>query len=210
LDKVRMDKVVVDRAARTVSFRKEGMLLDFGGIGKGWALDRAAEMLRQNQVTAAVLSAGTSSVVAIGAPPNEPGWKVRIRDPYNKDGYLDEVVLRDESLSTSGSYEKFFDLNGKKYCHIFDPHTGRPVEGMLSATAIAAIGVETDALSTAFFVMGEEKTRQYCRKHSGTRAILVPLASDASLRTVRIGCEAADRGETISRDEMKEENARRR
>ena len=149
LAKVGLDKVEVDRKARTVSFAREGVRLDFGGIGKGLALDYAAEVLREYGVTSAILHCGTSTVVAIGAPPGEFGWTVRVRHPYTKDKSVDEVCLRDASLSTSGSYEKFFELEGKKYCHIFAPQTGRPVEGMLSASAIAPTGVMSDALSTA-------------------------------------------------------------
>jgi FAD:protein FMN transferase len=84
------------------------------------------------------------------------------------------VLLSDEALSTSGSYEKFFKLDGKEYCHIFDPRTGSPVRGMLSATAIAKTGTMSDALSTAFFVMGLDETRAYCEKHPDIRAVLIP------------------------------------
>ncbi|MCX5757652.1 MAG: FAD:protein FMN transferase, partial [Candidatus Hydrogenedentes bacterium] len=100
LASVGMDKVRVNATERTISFAKPGILLDFGGIGKGLALDRAAQALREHGVKVAALNAGTSSIVAMGAPPGEPGWKVRIRDPYKDDHYLDEVMLRDESLST--------------------------------------------------------------------------------------------------------------
>lgn len=189
LASVGMEKVGINTGDRTVSFSRPGMLLDFGGIGKGLALDHAARAIRAHGVTAAVLNAGTSSIVAVGTPPNEPGWTVRIRNPYADTPCLEEVVLRDESLSTSGSYEKFFTIGGKKYCHIFDPRTGMPVDGMLSSTAITSTGTETDALSTAFFVMGVEKVRAYCASHKGVRAILVPLAEAGTLRAIRIGFE---------------------
>jgi thiamine biosynthesis lipoprotein len=190
LSKVGMDKVVVDESERTVRFKMDGIMLDFGGIGKGLALDRAAQALRDYGVTSAVLHAGTSSVVAIGAPPGEAGWTVRIRNPYNQEEYIDEVVLRDESLSTSGSYEKFFELDGKKYCHIFDPRTGRPVEGILSATVLAETGTMTDALSTAFFVMGEDTVRDYCGDHPEIRAVIVPMPDDDKPEPRRINFAA--------------------
>lgn len=192
LGRVGLDKVKVDRETCTVSFTQDGLLLDFGGIAKGLALDQAAEVLMSQGITCAVLHGGTSTVVAIGAPPNEKGWKVRIRDPYNTNEYIDEVLLRDESLSTSGSYEKFFEMDGKKYCHIFDPRTGRPVEGMLSATAIAPTGKESDALSTSFFVMGVERTFEYCRARPQVRAILIPDPGGGELRPVRIGFSARE------------------
>lgn len=186
LDDVGFDKVSVDAKEGTVAFSKEGVRLDFGGIAKGLAVDEAAKVLKEQGVTCAILHGGTSTVLAIGAPPGDAGWTVRIRDPYNKEEYIDEVVLRDESLSTSGSYEKFFELDGKVYCHIFDPRTGRPVEGMLSATAIAPSGMSSDALSTAFFVMGAEKTRDYCRAHPEIRAILVPVPESGKPEPLRI------------------------
>jgi len=185
--RVGMDEVVIDRSARTVAYTRDGVLLDFGGIAKGWALDLAAEVLRSHGVTSAVLHGGTSTVVAIGAPPDRAAWTVRIRDPYNKDKYVDEVALHNESLSTSAGYEKFIEVGGKAYCHIFDPRTGRPVEGMLSATAIAPSGRESDALSTAFFVMGVEKTSEYCQTHPDVRAVLIPCPEGDALRLVRIG-----------------------
>jgi thiamine biosynthesis lipoprotein len=190
LSKVGMDKVRLDPLANTVAFDAPGMRLDFGGIGKGMALDTAARILRDNGVTAAVLHGGTSSVYALGAPPGLTGWTVRIRNPYNGAEWVDEVVLRDESLSTSGSYEKFFEIGGRKYCHIFDPRTGKPVEGMLSASVIVSTGMESDALSTAFFVMGQKKTEAYCREHPGVRAILVPVPADGDPKPVRVNFSA--------------------
>ena len=172
--KVGLDKVTLDEDARTVRFPREGLRLDFGGIAKGLALDEAAQVLEKYGITTAILHGGTSSVLAIGCPPGEAGWTVRIRDPYNNNGNIDELVLCNEALSTSGSYEKFFELGGKEYCHVFDPRTGRPVEGMLSATAIAKSGTISDALSTAFFVMGLDETRAYCEKHPDIRAVLIP------------------------------------
>lgn len=187
--RVGLNKVTLNADDRTVAFSQENMHLDFGGIGKGLALDVAAEVIRGYGVSSAVLHAGTSTVLAIGAPPGEPGWTVRIRNPYNTSEYIDEVSLRDESLSTSASYEKWFELEGKRYCHIFDPRTGLPVEGMVSATAIVPSGTLSDALSTAFFVMGVEETRMYCSEHPDVRAILVPHKGD-ELEPRRIGFDA--------------------
>lgn len=183
---VGLDKVRVDPDERMVALEREGMMIDLGGIGKGLALDYAAEVMRRYGVSSALLHAGTSTVLAIGAPPDAPGWTVRVRDPYNKEGVVDEVLLNDEALSTSAGYEKWFELDGKKYCHIFDPRTGMPVEGMVSTTAVAPTGALSDALSTAFFVMGVERTEQYCREHPEVRAVLVP-ESEGPLESRRIG-----------------------
>ena len=172
-----------------MAFSISGMLLDFGGIGKGLALDVAAEVIKNYGVSSAILHAGTSTVLAIGTPPGASGWTVRIRNPYNTSEYIDEVCLKDESLSTSASYEKWFELDGKKYCHIVDPRTGLPVEGMVSATAIVSSGTLSDALSTEFFVMGAEETQKYCKEHPDVRAILVPH-NGSELKPRRIGFDA--------------------
>ncbi len=183
---VGMDKVELNADERTVRFAMPGMRLDFGGIGKGLALDRAAEVLRQYGVDNGLLHSGTSTILAMGTGPNGAGWTVGIRDPYNRDAVLDEAVLKDESLSTSGSYERFFTIEGRTYGHIFDPRTGRPVEGMLSATAIAPTARESDALSTAFFVLGDAGTSAYCQRHPRVRAILVVEQADHGLEPKRI------------------------
>ncbi len=189
LGKVGFDKVELNETEETVHFAKAGMRVDFGGIGKGLALDRAVEVLRAQGIKNALLDAGTSTVYALGAAPGAAGWKVRIRSPYNKDEYLDEVMIRNESLSTSSRSESYVELDGKKYGHIFDPRTGWPVEGMLSTTAIAPMGMESDALSTAFFVMGLENIKKYCQAHPQVRALVV-VSEDGVLKPVRINFPA--------------------
>ena len=167
------DKLVIVPDDRSVGFAKPGMRLDFGGIAKGWALDRARQVLEQYGVSCAFLDAGTSSMVAMGAPPGKPGWTVRLDHPYNKER-VDEFVVRDEAVSTSGYALDFFEVDGKKYGHIIDPRTGMPTQGMLFAMAIGSSGTLTEALSKGFFINGVAWTRAYCEKHADTRAILVP------------------------------------
>lgn len=174
LAKVGMDKVVLDEQAHTVFFQNPGMRLDLGGIGKGLAVDRAAGVLRGKGIKSALISFGSSSIVALGAPPEEPaGWKVKLRGPYNREDTVGSVFIKDESLSTSAGYERFFDLGGKKYCHIFDPKTGMPAEGVFSVSVIAPTGRETDALDTGFFVLGLEGTKQFCETHPQVRVVLI-------------------------------------
>ncbi|MFO7975793.1 MAG: FAD:protein FMN transferase [Candidatus Hydrogenedentota bacterium] len=187
---VGLDNVTLDEDERTVAFSEKDMHLDFGAIGKGLALEVAAQVIRNYGVSSGILHAGTSTVLAIGTPPGEAKWTVRIRNPYNTSEFIDEVFLEDESLSTSANYEKWFEIDGKKYCHIFDPRTGMPVEGIVSATAIVPSGTVSDALSTAFFVMGVEETRKYCSQHPDVRAILVPDTGD-ELEARRIGFDAS-------------------
>jgi thiamine biosynthesis lipoprotein len=187
LDRVGMDKVTLNQGASTVSFAKPGMRLDFGGIGKGFALDRAVETLKSHGVTRALLSAGTSSIYAIGAPPGEPGWTVRIQHPYNNQEAVAEVVLRDESLSTSGCYGDLPVVDGVRICNIFDPRTGHARHGVVSASAIAATGTETDALGKAFLILGVDEARRFCARYPGVRAVIVPETAGDTLTPVWIG-----------------------
>jgi thiamine biosynthesis lipoprotein len=113
-----------DAARPAARFEQPGMRVDFGGIGKGWGIDRATEVLRRNGIERALISAGTSSVYAMGAPPGEPAWKIAVRHPLREDAVLAVVSLRDESLSTSASYEQDDEIAGRPFSHILDPHTG--------------------------------------------------------------------------------------
>ena len=113
LEDVGSGKVRLDRAARTVRFLQPGVELDPGGIGKGYAIDRMVAILKRRGVTSAFLSAGGSSLYGLGVPPDEPrGWTANIRNPRATGRTIASVFLQDMSLSTSGSYEKFFRASG--------------------------------------------------------------------------------------------------
>ena len=157
--------VHLDAPRRTIRFDISGVELDLGGIAKGYAVDRAADILRGDGVVAALISSGTSSIYALGSPPGERGWKITVRDPYREDKPADVFRLQNFALSTSGNYEKFFTINGKIYCHIMDPHTAWPVQNMLSTVAAVPTGVETEALTKTFFVGGVEKSRLFLATH---------------------------------------------
>jgi thiamine biosynthesis lipoprotein len=141
---------------RTVRFLDDGVEIDLGAIGKGWALDRAATVLRRLGVANALLGAGASSFLAIGTPPGQAGWAVHVTDPIDAEQVLSTVLLRDRALATSGANQKFFEVDGRRYSHIIDPRTGAPVEGTLQVTVMAETAMDSDALSTALFVLGPE------------------------------------------------------
>jgi thiamine biosynthesis lipoprotein len=157
--------VRLDAERRTIRFDVPGAELDLGGIAKGYAVDRAADIMRADGVPAALISSGGSSIYALGSPPGEHGWKVTVRDPFHEGKPADVLRLQNFALSTSGNYEKFFKINGKIYCHIMDPHTGWPVQNMLSTVSAVPTGVETEALTKIFFVGGVEKSRRYLATH---------------------------------------------
>lgn len=164
LGKIGYQHLEVDRERKLVRFLRSGMELDPGGIGKGYAVDRMVEILKRFGVHSAMVSAGSSSMYALGRPPGEPrGWHIRIRDPQDAEKTAAEVYLADESLSTSGSYEKFFEVDGKLYSHIMDPRTGMPAEGVLSVSVRSALTLDSEAFCKPFFVNGLEWTRQHRR-----------------------------------------------
>jgi thiamine biosynthesis lipoprotein len=170
--------VQLEASSHTVRFDRRNMELDPGAIGKGYAADRVVTLLREAGVQAAFVDAGSSTVYALGAPPGKSGWKVLVPEPGKRSVAISEVMLRDQSLSTSGSYEKFFRLNGRTYCHIMDPRTGYPVQGMLQTTVIGPTGTDTDALSTSLFVLGPKAGRRMLEYVSGASAIWITGATE--------------------------------
>ena len=105
--------LILDADKHTVAFAKSGMDLDPGGVGKGYAVDKMVEILKKDGIQTALVSGGGSSIYGLGAPPDEPGWKIQIKNPYSEFQHVADVVLKNESLSTSGSYEKFFQADGR-------------------------------------------------------------------------------------------------
>jgi thiamine biosynthesis lipoprotein len=141
----------------TVWFEREGVALDLGAIGKGYAIDQAVEILRELAIEPALIHAGTSTVAALGAPPGEEGWRVALRDPSRgPDETLGEVLLRDRALSVSAPYGKAFREGNRLYGHVLDPRTGEPTQGALLAAVSHPSATLTDALSTALLVLGVE------------------------------------------------------
>jgi thiamine biosynthesis lipoprotein len=161
--------IQLDPAKLTVRFDEPGLEMDPGGIGKGYAVDRMIQVLRTKGIKIALVSGSYSSIYGMGAPPNEPrGWQIKIRDPKNQRQTVETVYLHDMSLSTSGGYEKFFRAEGKVYCHIMDPRTGYPAQGMLSVSVIAPRTLDSEAWCKPFFING----RAWAAKHEnlGLRA----------------------------------------
>ena len=157
--KVGWRHVILDDKEKTIRFDRAGVELDLGGIAKGYAVDKAVEVLKQHGIQRALVSACGSTIYGLGAPPGENGWEIKLRDPVSSQKTAMTVRLKDRALSVSGSYEKFFDLGGKRYSHIFDPRTGWPVQGVLSVAVLTDTGTAGDALDNVFYVLGVEKSR---------------------------------------------------
>jgi thiamine biosynthesis lipoprotein len=140
--------VVVDEDALAVSFARQGVAIDLGAAGKGYAIDVAMDALRASGITSALLHGGTSSVHAIGAPPHEDGWCIRWEGPGG------EIRLRDAALSVSAPHGRAAVVEGVTYGHVIDPRTGAPVVHTCAAGVTGPSSMLCDALSTALLVLG--------------------------------------------------------
>lgn len=175
--RVGMNLVQLDSGSHTVRFAREGVMLDLGAIGKGYAIERAAEILREDGVTSAILHGGTSTVHAIGHPPGSAAWKVAIErppeDPAVPPPLLTTILLRDESLSVSAVWGRSFQSAGKTYGHVIDPRTGQPVDGALLSAVVLPSATETDALSTALLTLGAHELPRIAALRVGGRCLVV-------------------------------------
>ena len=185
-------RVIFDEAARTVAFDRDGIGFNFGAIGKGEALDVCGERLEHPSILngdeaeddplrAAAsplrdfcLFGGHSSIVARGRHGGHEGWPIGLGNPLFTRRRLGTLLLKDRAMATSGSNVQFYRYEGKRYGHILDPRTARPAEGLLSVTVLAPTAAMADALSTAFFVLGVEKSCEVCDNDPSIGVLLIP------------------------------------
>lgn len=167
-------KVRLDNASRTVAFSIPGMELDLGGIAKGYAVDRAVSVLKARGIDRALISAGGSTIYAIGAPPGLPGWEIKIPAPAADPSPTSTFHIKDEALSMAGVSERSFTAGGKTFGHIMDPRTGRPVQGLTAVVVRTTNATDADALDEVFFVLGQKKSQQYLAQHPGPEVVFFP------------------------------------
>ncbi len=169
---VNYGNLVLDPADETVKLLYPGMKIDLGGAAKGYAISKARALLVERGVKSALISAG-SSMAVIGDNKGRP-WKVAIKHPRRPDEAIGTISLMPgQAVSTSGDYENYFMLNGKRYHHILDPATGLPAEDVMSVTIINNDATEADMLSTAVLVMGAERGMAFVRTFPDTYAVIV-------------------------------------
>jgi len=155
-----------------VKFLNKDTEVDFGGIAKGYAVDRAKDLLVSRGIKDGLINLG-GNIFALGRPPGKKNWKIGVQDPRNKGKLLHSFELTNKAISTSGNYERFFEIEGKRYSHIINPVTGVPCQGIISVTVVADSAEEADALSTAIFVMGEEKGLILAKSIKGVRLLML-------------------------------------
>jgi thiamine biosynthesis lipoprotein len=154
----------LNESQHTIKILSEGIKIDLGAVGKGYAADKMAQLLGQWSIDVALVSAGQSTILPIGKPPGLPGWLITMSDPTDYSRILNKIYLAGRAISASGF---------RKGSHIIDPRLGKPAKGVIAAWSMAKTGAEADALSTAFMVMPANEVRTYCAAHRNTNAFLV-------------------------------------
>lgn len=170
LSKVRYENVQIKDNRILIS---ENTTIDIGGIGKGYASDKVAELLKRNDVKSAIISLG-GNVYALGKKPDNSLWTVGIADPNSPAQPVGKLRIADKAVVTSGGYQRYFERDGVTYHHIIDPKTGKSADnGLASVTIISDSGTNADGLSTSLFVMGLEKSIEFWRRNKNFEAVFV-------------------------------------
>jgi FAD:protein FMN transferase len=198
--RVGMNLVELDARHFTIRFARDGVMLDLGAIGKGYAVGVAAEILREAGVTSALVHGGTSSVFALGHPPGADAWQIAIERPSESragvspaipsPALLAVVPLRDEALSVSAVSGKFFQTGNKTFGHILDPRTGEPASRAVLAAVALPSTTETDALSTALLTLGPPGLDRLARLRPLSRLLVAEMRGDEMAAEAR-GIELA-------------------
>lgn len=188
LCKVGSQYLTLDEHAKTLRYERNGLKVNSGGIGKGFALDRAHEILRQREVGNYLIHGGQSSVLAVGDRyeiHSQSGWRISLKHPEQPRIRLGDLNLHDIAVGTSGPANQFFYYNGVRYGHIIDPRTGWPAQGMLSITVLNPSAAYADALATGLYVMGIDAAIHYCETHTDTGMIaILPTRRSGSVEVV--------------------------
>lgn len=174
--KVGHNNIILNTADNTVFLKYKGMKISFGAIGKGYAADKAKELLVSKQVPAGIINAA-GDLTTWGTKASGEKWLIGIANPLSKDKIFSWLPILESSVATSGNYEKFVIINGKKYTHIIDPRTGYPSAGINSVSVFAKSAELCDALATAIFIMGKNAGLSLVNQLGGTEVIIVDSAN---------------------------------
>lgn len=189
-----MSKIKNNPQKREIEFNLNGMEMDFGGIAKGYASSQVMKIFDKYKIKSGIVNLG-GNVHTKGCKPDGSKWKIGIKDPKNVENYIGVLETKDMAVITSGGYERYFEKDGKRYHHILNPKTGKPVEGDLaSVTIVSNDGALADGLSTSLFVMGEKKAIDYWKANKEKFDVIL-VKEDGSLIITK-GIEDAFSSET--------------
>jgi len=172
VEKVGYENIIIDKHNSTVFLKKKGMKIGFGGIGKGYAADKAKELLISKGVSAGIINA-SGDLSTWGKQPNGKPWQVGVKNPLNKDKMFSWFPIENRAVVTSGNYEKYIMINNKRYSHIINPKTGFPSQGIMSVSVFAPKAELADALATSIFVKGVEQGVYFVNQIATVDCIIV-------------------------------------
>ncbi|NDU95007.1 FAD:protein FMN transferase [Spirosoma terrae] len=172
VEKVGYQNIVLDRKKSTIFLRKKGMKIGFGALGEGYAADRCRDMMLAQGVQAGIVN-GSGDMSTWGRQPNGEPWTIGITNPLHRDTIFAIIPLRQSSVVTSGSYEKFVLFNGKRYAHIINPKTGYPATGLSSVTVFGPSAEIANGFSTSVMVLGKEAGLKLLKKQPDYQYILI-------------------------------------
>jgi FAD:protein FMN transferase len=169
---INFENIVLNEPQKSVFLREKGMRIGFGGIGKGYAADKAKVLLQQNGIKAGIINA-SGDLATWGHQPDGKPWTIGIANPNMKNTAFSRLNISNLAVATSGNYEKFVVIDGKKYSHTIDPKTGYPVQGIKSVSIIAPSAELADALATPVMVMGKEVGLDLINQLKGIACIII-------------------------------------
>jgi len=179
-----LDKVAFDISEKSIRFLEKGMKLDLGGIAKGYAVELAVGELKHFGVNQGIVNLAGNAYCFSIPPPQKNFYNVGVRDPFKKNRVCGVVKILNASVATSGNYERFVTINGKKYAHIMNPVTCKPIENVYGVTVITPNSTASDALSTAVFIKGEEFAKKICDEIPNTSILII--SSENDMQNIRI------------------------
>ena len=172
VEKVSYKNIVLNKSDQTVFLKRKGMKIGFGGIGKGYAADKAKELLLAQKVPAGIINA-SGDLNAWGKQADGKDWKVAITNPLNKNTVFSWMPIHNAAVVTSGNYEKYVEFNNIRYSHIIDPRTGYPSSGVRSVTVFTKNAELADALATSLFVMGIDVGLNFINQLKGVECVFI-------------------------------------
>ncbi len=170
--KVGYKNIELDSAASTIFLKVEGMKIGFGATGKGYAADKGRELMETKGIKAGIVNA-SGDMTTWGSKPDGKPWYVGVTNPFNEEKSIAIIPLKREAITTSGSYEKFVEFNGKRYAHIINPVTGYPATGLISVTVLGPSAEMANGFSTSIMVLGKDKGLALIRQFPAYSCILV-------------------------------------
>lgn len=164
--------VILDSIQQTIFLTLKGMKIGFGSIGKGYAADKGRELLKNLGVQAGIVNA-SGDIATWGNQPDGKPWIIGINNPFKRHKLVQSIKLKQGAIATSGSYEKYAEIEGNRYSHIINPQTGYPATGLTSVTIYGPSAEFANALSTSIMVLGEKKGKNLIKRFPDYRFVLI-------------------------------------